>query len=76
MKDHLSYIKKYVWLPYGEKMVQIILLDQGKIKKAICFNEHVQKSFSVTDLLGMEYLVSNFDILSNEKEFLDFEAYL
>lgn len=74
--DQLNYIKKYVWLPYGEKMIQIFLLDQGKIRRAICFNEHIRKSFVVSELFGMEYLVSNFDIPSDEKEFLDFEAYL
>ncbi|PJZ86273.1 hypothetical protein [Leptospira harrisiae] len=76
MSDQLSYIKKYVWLPYGERMIQIFSLEQGKIKKIICFNEHVKKSFVITDLVEMEYLFSELDIPSNQKEFLEFEAYL
>ncbi|TGL91251.1 hypothetical protein EHQ68_02080 [Leptospira congkakensis] len=72
----MNYIKKYVWLPYGEKMIQIFLLNEGLIQKTICFNEHSRKSFIFNDLLGMEYLVSDLDIPSNEKEFLDLETYL
>lgn len=65
-----------MWLPYGEKMVQIFLLDLGKIKKAICFNEHTQKSFLFEDFLELQYFESEFDVPSNEKEFSDLENYL
>lgn len=73
---NIDYIKKNVWLPYGEKMIQIFSLEKGIVKTAICFNEHIQKSFLLVDLLGIEYSVSEFDIPSDEREYKAFESYL
>lgn len=74
--ENIKYIKKFVWLPYGKKMTQIFSLENGIVKTVICFNEHVQKSFLVTELFGIKYFVSEFDIPSSKKEYLDFESYL
>ncbi|MCW7493190.1 hypothetical protein ND861_10900 [Leptospira sp. 2 VSF19] len=74
--NRLVYIKKFVWLPYGQKMIQVFCLEQGAIRKAICYNEFLNKSFEILDLADIRISDSSENFPSNSEEFLRFENYL
>ncbi|XDD45038.1 hypothetical protein AB3N60_09945 [Leptospira sp. WS39.C2] len=71
-----EYIRKIVFLPYGEKLIQIFELENQLIQRAICYNEHTKKSYLFCELTQFPYIKSSSDFVSSKKEFIQFEAYL
>lgn len=72
----MKYVKKCTWLPYGQKMIQVFALESNIIKKAICYNEFLQKSFIIQNTYNLIFIMSNNTEESKEDEFTKFESYL
>jgi|JI8StandDraft_1071087.scaffolds.fasta_scaffold520414_1 hypothetical protein len=72
-----EYYKQIVFLPNKNKMILFFLIDENiKIKKAICHNEYIKKSFDLIDLSMFELNPDMLMIKSSEEEYLKYESYL
>lgn len=71
-----NFYKKEIYLPYGQKLIQIFAIENETIKMAICFNEFLNKSFLVDGLQNFKLIVSDEIIPITKQEFSKFEAYI
>ncbi|TGM60647.1 hypothetical protein [Leptospira vanthielii] len=74
--DTLVYIRKVVWLPFGQRMFQVFVLENGSVVKAICYNEFLNKSFVINNLTDFKLADSSENIPTSIEEYLKLEAYL
>lgn len=71
-----SFFKKEIYLPYGQKLIQIFQIENEIIAKAICFNEFLKKSFVINGLQNFKLFYSDEIIPISQEEFNRFEAYI
>ncbi len=71
-----NYYKKEIYLPYGQKLIQIFEIENEIIKKAICYNEYLKRSFIIEGLANFPLVISEEIVQTTKEEFNRFEAYI